>query len=89
MHTIRQTCGLAGFPKREESIHDAFGTGHSSTSISAGLGTCSINAYLTPGARPLTNMFTFLREGVLSHLLLLLGINKIKIKRYIHNNIRI
>ncbi|KAH1108756.1 hypothetical protein J1N35_012524 [Gossypium stocksii] len=38
MHSIRQICGLAGFPKREESIHDAFGTGHSSTSISAGLG---------------------------------------------------
>lgn len=38
MHTIRQTCGLAGFPKREESAHDAFGAGHSSTSISAGLG---------------------------------------------------
>ncbi|KAG6502679.1 probable 1-deoxy-D-xylulose-5-phosphate synthase 2, chloroplastic [Zingiber officinale] len=38
MHTIRQTDGLAGFPKREESVHDAFGVGHSSTSISAGLG---------------------------------------------------
>ncbi|XP_074572619.1 putative 1-deoxy-D-xylulose-5-phosphate synthase 2, chloroplastic [Curcuma longa] len=38
MHTIRQTDGLAGFPKREESEHDAFGVGHSSTSISAGLG---------------------------------------------------
>ncbi|KAK4415259.1 putative 1-deoxy-D-xylulose-5-phosphate synthase 2, chloroplastic [Sesamum alatum] len=38
MHTIRQTFGLAGFPKREESAHDAFGVGHSSTSISAGLG---------------------------------------------------
>lgn len=38
MKTIRQTCGLAGFPKRDESIHDAFGAGHSSTSISAGLG---------------------------------------------------
>ncbi|PIN16428.1 Transketolase [Handroanthus impetiginosus] len=38
MHTIRQTSGLAGFPKREESVHDAFGVGHSSTSISAGLG---------------------------------------------------
>ncbi|XP_017981933.1 PREDICTED: probable 1-deoxy-D-xylulose-5-phosphate synthase 2, chloroplastic isoform X2 [Theobroma cacao] len=38
MHTIRQTWGLAGFPKREESKHDAFGAGHSSTSISAGLG---------------------------------------------------
>nr|ALE19960.1 1-deoxy-D-xylulose 5-phosphate synthase [Plectranthus barbatus] len=38
MHTIRQTFGLAGFPKRDESPHDAFGAGHSSTSISAGLG---------------------------------------------------
>ncbi|KAK4853434.1 hypothetical protein QYF36_009202 [Acer negundo] len=38
MHTIRQTSGLSGFPKREESVHDAFGVGHSSTSISAALG---------------------------------------------------
>ncbi|CAM8992077.1 unnamed protein product [Rhodiola kirilowii] len=38
MHTIRKTSGLAGFPKRDESAHDAFGAGHSSTSISAGLG---------------------------------------------------
>jgi 1-deoxy-D-xylulose-5-phosphate synthase len=36
--TIRQKGGLSGFPKRCESPHDAFGTGHSSTSISAGLG---------------------------------------------------
>ncbi|CAI0403861.1 unnamed protein product [Linum tenue] len=38
MNTIRKTSGLAGFPKRDESDHDAFGAGHSSTSISAGLG---------------------------------------------------
>ncbi|OMO89868.1 hypothetical protein COLO4_19551 [Corchorus olitorius] len=38
MHTMRQTFGLAGFPKRDESEHDSFGAGHSSTSISAGLG---------------------------------------------------
>ncbi|XVE83045.1 hypothetical protein DITRI_Ditri16bG0055400 [Diplodiscus trichospermus] len=38
MHTIRKTSGLAGFPKMDESVYDAFGTGHSSTSISAGLG---------------------------------------------------
>ena len=36
--TIRQTGGLSGFPRREESPYDAFGTGHSSTSISAALG---------------------------------------------------
>ncbi|CAM6094359.1 unnamed protein product [Calypogeia fissa] len=38
MHTLRQTSGLAGFTKRSESEYDAFGAGHSSTSISAGLG---------------------------------------------------
>ncbi|MCO5577642.1 hypothetical protein L7F22_031473 [Adiantum nelumboides] len=38
MHTLRQTDGLSGFTKRAESDHDAFGAGHSSTSISAGLG---------------------------------------------------
>lgn len=37
-HTLRQMNGLCGFPKRSESMHDAFGAGHSSTSISAGLG---------------------------------------------------
>ncbi len=36
--TLRQYGGIAGFPRREESPHDAFNTGHSSTSISAALG---------------------------------------------------
>ncbi|MCX7747509.1 MAG: 1-deoxy-D-xylulose-5-phosphate synthase [Clostridia bacterium] len=36
--TIRQMDGLSGFPKVNESPHDAFNTGHSSTSISAALG---------------------------------------------------
>ncbi|MFT6370621.1 MAG: 1-deoxy-D-xylulose-5-phosphate synthase [Maribacter sp.] len=36
--TNRQLDGLSGFPKREESKYDTFGTGHSSTSISAILG---------------------------------------------------
>ena len=38
MPTIRQFGGLSGFPKRSESQYDAFGTAHSSTSISAALG---------------------------------------------------
>lgn len=38
MHTMRQYGGLAGFPKRGESEYDAFGVGHSSTSIGAALG---------------------------------------------------
>ncbi|MCG2634342.1 MAG: 1-deoxy-D-xylulose-5-phosphate synthase [Gammaproteobacteria bacterium] len=38
MQTIRKPDGLSGFLKREESPYDAFGAGHSSTSISAALG---------------------------------------------------
>ncbi|WP_281648227.1 1-deoxy-D-xylulose-5-phosphate synthase [Parendozoicomonas sp. Alg238-R29] len=38
MPSLRQKSGLCGFPAREESSYDAFGTGHSSTSISAALG---------------------------------------------------
>ncbi len=38
MHTLRKEGGLSGFCKRSESEFDAFGAGHSSTSISAGLG---------------------------------------------------
>lgn len=37
-HSLRKYSGLSGFPKRSESSHDIFETGHSSTSISAGLG---------------------------------------------------
>ncbi|HHW4680344.1 MAG TPA: 1-deoxy-D-xylulose-5-phosphate synthase [Xylella taiwanensis] len=36
--TVKQKGGLAPFPKREESVYDTFGVGHSSTSISAALG---------------------------------------------------
>ncbi len=38
IRTLRQPGGLSGFTKRSESIYDPFGTAHSSTSISAGLG---------------------------------------------------
>ncbi|MDO8863367.1 1-deoxy-D-xylulose-5-phosphate synthase [Haliea sp. E1-2-M8] len=38
MHSIRQSGGLSGFPKRSESEYDSFGVGHSSTSISAAMG---------------------------------------------------
>ncbi|TDI75550.1 MAG: 1-deoxy-D-xylulose-5-phosphate synthase, partial [Bacteroidetes bacterium] len=37
-HTNRQLGGISGFPKITESEYDAFGTGHSSTAISAALG---------------------------------------------------
>jgi 1-deoxy-D-xylulose-5-phosphate synthase len=38
MSTLRQLGGISGFPRRDESEYDAFGTAHSSTSISAALG---------------------------------------------------
>ena len=38
MGTLRQLGGVSGFPRRDESAYDTFGTGHSSTSISAALG---------------------------------------------------
>ncbi len=38
MATLRQWEGISGFPRRDESIYDTFGTAHSSTSISAALG---------------------------------------------------
>lgn len=38
LNTIRQKDGLSGFPKMDESEYDAFGTGHSSTALSASIG---------------------------------------------------
>ncbi|RJF99561.1 1-deoxy-D-xylulose-5-phosphate synthase [Noviherbaspirillum saxi] len=38
MQTLRQMNGISGFPRRDESEYDTFGTAHSSTSISAALG---------------------------------------------------
>src|SRR5690554_2637884 len=43
--SIRQAGGLSGFPKRDESEYDAFGVGHSSTSISAALGMAVATRY--------------------------------------------
>ena len=43
-YTLRKQGGISGFPKRSESEHDAFGTGHSSTSISAAAGIAAANS---------------------------------------------
>ena len=48
MRTIRQPGGLSGFTKRSESEYDPFGAGHSSTSISAGLGMAVARDLLNP-----------------------------------------
>ena len=44
-HTNRKYGGISGFPKPSESKYDAFGVGHSSTSISAALGMAAGNDY--------------------------------------------
>jgi 1-deoxy-D-xylulose-5-phosphate synthase len=44
-HTNRLYKGISGFPKRSESIYDAFGVGHSSTSISVALGMAVASHY--------------------------------------------
>lgn len=46
---LRQFGGLSGFPKRKESPYDSFDTGHSSTSISAGLGIAQARDILGKG----------------------------------------
>lgn len=50
-HTNRLYGGLSGFPKRKESAYDAFGVGHSSTSISAALGMSVASKYLGENQR--------------------------------------
>lgn len=45
-HTNRKFKGISGFPKMDESEYDSFGTGHSSTSISAALGIAMADKYL-------------------------------------------
>ncbi len=43
MDTLRSFGGLSGFTKREESVHDPFGCGHASTSLSAAVGIAAAN----------------------------------------------
>jgi len=50
-HTNRKHGGISGFPKRSESPYDAFGVGHSSTSISAALGMAIASKYKGETAR--------------------------------------
>jgi 1-deoxy-D-xylulose-5-phosphate synthase len=50
-HTNRKKGGISGFPRMEESEYDAFGTGHSSTSISAALGMATASALMEDNGR--------------------------------------
>ena len=50
-HTLRQYEGISGFPKREESLYDAFDSGHSGTSISSALGMAEARRLKGEGGR--------------------------------------
>jgi len=50
-HSNRIYGGISGFPKRKESIYDAFGVGHSSTSVSAALGMAVASKYQNQNSR--------------------------------------
>ena len=59
--TIRKFKGISGFPSRDESIHDAFGTGHASTSISAALGMAIADKTLNPNSK--NNFIAVIGDG--------------------------
>lgn len=62
IRTLRQENGLSGFTKRSESVYDPFGAGHSSTSISAGLGMAVAGAI--EGVK--RNVITVIGDGAMS-----------------------
>ncbi len=64
IRTLRQEGGLSGFTKRGESPYDAFGAGHSSTSISAGLG-MAVARDLNPDAEPY-HVIAVIGDGAMS-----------------------
>ncbi|WP_332060635.1 1-deoxy-D-xylulose-5-phosphate synthase [Bartonella sp. CB74] len=63
IRTLRQEGGLSGFTKRSESVYDPFGAGHSSTSISAGLGMAVASALKTEERR---NIISVIGDGAMS-----------------------
>ncbi|KEG19920.1 1-deoxy-D-xylulose-5-phosphate synthase [Bartonella bacilliformis] len=63
IRTLRQEGGLSGFTKRSESIYDPFGAGHSSTSISAGLGMAMASALKAEERR---NIIAVIGDGAMS-----------------------
>ncbi|WP_019220568.1 1-deoxy-D-xylulose-5-phosphate synthase [Bartonella senegalensis] len=63
IRTLRQEGGLSGFTKRSESVYDPFGAGHSSTSISAGLGMAVASALKAETKR---NIVAVIGDGAMS-----------------------
>jgi 1-deoxy-D-xylulose-5-phosphate synthase len=71
-HTNRKYGGISGFPRRDESPYDVFGTGHSSTSISAALG---IAMGLRYNSRDEANVIAVIGDGSLTGGMAFEGLN--------------
>ena len=78
-HTLRTYGGISGFPKRAESPYDAFDTGHSSTSISAGLGIST--AKCLKGEK--RKVISVIGDGSLTGGMAFEGLNQLAIRRKI------
>jgi 1-deoxy-D-xylulose-5-phosphate synthase len=72
--TIRTHDGISGFPRRSESEHDAFGTGHSSTSVSVGVGL--VEAARLAGAHPEGRVVSVIGDGALTGGMAYEGLNQ-------------
>lgn len=80
-HTLRQHNGLSGFPKMDEGPYDAFGTGHSSTSISAALGIIEArdiiknSGLIFPGSGLTNKVIAVIGDGAMTSGLAFEGLN--------------
>ncbi len=77
-HTNRQLNGISGFPKITESEYDAFGVGHSSTSISAGLG-MSVASLLKE--EPNRRVIAVIGDGAMTSGLAFEGLNNTSVEK--------
>ncbi len=77
-HTNRKLKGISGFPNRFESIYDAFGVGHSSTSISAALGLAVASAYKNEKER---QVVAVIGDGALTSGLAFEGLNNAGVQK--------
>lgn len=75
-HTLRQYEGIAGFPRREESEHDTFGTGHASTSISSSLGIAEALSQIKGRDPKNGRVIAVIGDGALTGGLALEGLNQ-------------
>lgn len=75
-HTLRRMGGVSGFPRRAESPYDHFGVGHSSTSVSAGLGMAMARDLSTDPAERASHVVAVIGDGALTAGMAFEGLNQ-------------